>query len=168
MPRNNSSAPVVLPPGLLIEITTPETALDSPTRFKRSLVRWLPAMKPSTDTRAIWDRAGPNGDRPAAARPAVTTAAMRPSTPSARQKESLRRKRRRSAIASGSKDMSGQRPLWVTRPKAEETTLACRKGASRAERPTIKKNPRETFARVRDWVGDRLPEAVTSDRFWPC
>src|SRR3954452_24743769 len=143
MPRNSSSAPVVLPPGLLIEITTPETALDSPTRFRRTLVRWLPAMKPSTDTRAIRDRAGPNGDRPAAARPAITTAAMRPSTPSARQKESLRRRRRRSAIASGSKDMSGQRPLWVNPLRAKEATPACRKGASRA--PDDKEKPARKF-----------------------
>ncbi len=43
-----------MPPGELIETTTPFTASDSPTRFISLAVASLPAMKPETEIRAIW------------------------------------------------------------------------------------------------------------------
>jgi hypothetical protein len=95
----------VVPPGLLIEITTPETDFVSATRLNSSLMRWLPAMKPSTLMRAIWGCPSRNGTRPAAVSPSATTATMAPSTPSTRQNESLRRNRLRSAIISASMDI---------------------------------------------------------------
>jgi hypothetical protein len=97
-----------------MEITTPETALESPTRLNSSVVRSLAAMKPSTETRATW--AGPITARvrSLSARPAVTTTPIRATIPSTRQNESLRRNLRRSAIISASVDML-VRPLLVAR-----------------------------------------------------
>src|SRR3954451_9652679 len=103
MPRNSSSAPVVVPPGLLIATTTPETWRASATRLNRSRMRcWSAKMKPSTATRAIWFCAARNGTRPPAAAPIATTARIAPRMPSTRQKDSLRRSRLRSAISSAS------------------------------------------------------------------
>ena len=55
MLRKSSSEPVVVPPGLLMLITTPDTELAFPTRSIRSAMRWFPAMKPLTEIRATWD-----------------------------------------------------------------------------------------------------------------
>ena len=66
--RKISSEPVVVPPGELIETTTPFTASESPTRFMSLAVASLPAMKPETEMRAICGRT---------ANPPVSPARMR-------------------------------------------------------------------------------------------
>jgi hypothetical protein len=102
MLRNSSSEPVVVPPGLEIEITTPDTVRDSPTSRMRSASRWLPVMTPLMGMRAIWARPRSVPGRPAAKNPATPMATISARIPATRQKVSLRRRRRRSAMASAS------------------------------------------------------------------
>src|SRR3954466_11969401 len=64
MPWKSSSAPVVVPPGLLIATTTPETWRASATRLNRSRMRcWSATMNPSTATRPVWFGAARDGPR---------------------------------------------------------------------------------------------------------